>query len=213
MASHSKNAQRAAEVVITSFTRHWRALHARIRLGEDVAAAREHAFLARTPGMRLRLARTFYSQRHAVMLADLTHDQVREQLGAWIDTAVEYALSDSTTLLDWGEQKAFLAGLVEREYVTIVEPWSGTPHLDRYPGDAGCDDLYERTAAGCSTGGVLHVHKSTGEAFGKAERRSGVAAIRSDILEVAASDDGPGVWSVSPCVEDDVRVVSVDVSE
>ena len=213
MASHSMPDPQAAEVVIGSFSRHWRRLHARIDSGEDVASAREHAFLARTPAMRLRLARAFYSRPHAAMLADLSDDQVREQLGAWIDTAVEYALSHSTSLLDWDEQKAFLEGLVEREYVTIVEPWSGVLHLDRYPGDAGCDDLYERTAAGCSTGGVLHVHKSTGEAFGRAERRSGVAAIRSDILEVARSEDGPGVWSVSPCHEDDVRVVSVDVSE
>ena len=213
MASNSRRAAKAVEVVIESFTRHWRELEARIRGGEDVASARAHAFLAREPEVRLRLARRFYSRRHAAAMAALSPDEVRERLDVWMDVAVEYALTNDMTLGTWKDQKAFLAGLVEREYVTLVSLSSGESLLDRYPGDAGYDDLYERTAGGISSGGMLYVHKSTGEAFGKVERRNGTEAIRADILEVADREEGPGAWSVTAPGGDHAGIISVEVSE
>ncbi len=200
------------KVVVTAFLDHWEQLRERLVVGEDLATARADRFLAGSPQARLRIARRFYSAEHAGRLAALAESEVRELLEPWLKIAIDYYRLQAEV-----ERQDVLSRLrtcPTSEYLMVVERYAGGLLVDRYPGDDSFyDDVYERTAAGCSSGGIVRVFKSTGEAFTLGERRSAEAGIKREfaIGYADAGDDEPWVCSVWGTVDD--REVAVCIEE
>jgi len=176
------------------FLLHWRSVLTRLEAGEDVAAARQEAFLAGGKAARLPVARKFYDRSHARKLAAMDAASVGRMLAPWLDRAVEYAVHEDDLPDPENPLQHFIAMLVRAEYVAIFE--SG--HVPKgYVGftvnpfpDEGVlhGDLYELSAAGASAGGVLKVYKSTAEPFTDAERKAAEAGIHKNFYANADSD-------------------------
>lgn len=80
--------------------------------------------------------------------------------------------------------------------------------VDRFPGDDACyDDIYERVASGCSTGGRVRLFKATGEPFTAGEARSAYAMIRTQLLCQAGAEEGDAWDADGPEFVDDFQVV------
>ncbi len=188
---------RAERELIQAFRAHWRRILIR-HLDGDRCTEEQAAFLAGSPGARRHLADCFFSYPHACSLAILSEDEVRRCLQPWLRHAAEHVARE----LDPDDPKweAALSALVEAPYVTVIEPLGGgDPLVMPYPGTshAACyDDLYERTAAGCSVGARLFVYWSTGEPFGYSERRSTQAGIRNDFRAGAAEAADDEDWEI-----------------
>ena len=203
--------QDATKVVAVAFLDHWREVLDRLVAGEDLASARADRFLAGSPAARLRIARRFYSVERARRLAGLSESEVCELLEPWLEIAVEYCLGEETEREDI---RSFLRSCPTSEYMMVVEYFNRASLVDRYPGDAaGYDDLYERTAAGCSVGGIARVFKSTGEEFTPMERRSAVAGLKRAFSDgyADAGDDEP--WTCSEYEAENHREVAVYIEE
>ncbi len=203
--------EEAEKAVVTAFLDHWKQLRERLVAGEDLAIARADRFLAGSPQARLRIARRFYSEEHAGRLAALAESEVRELLEPWLETAIDYWRQEE---VDRQDVFSRLRTCPTSEYLMVVERHAGGLLVDRYPGDDSFyDDVYERTAAGCSVGGIVRVFKSTGEAFTLGERRSAGAGLKREfaIGYADAGDDEP--WVCSVWDTDDDREVAVCIEE
>jgi hypothetical protein len=101
---------------------------------------------------------------------------------------------------EWAKE---LSALVAAPYVTVAWPLDGSdPLVMPYPGStAGYDDIYERTAAGCSTGARLCVYWSTGEPFSFNARRSTQAGVRNSFRSGLVDADDDEEWELD--FEDD----------
>jgi len=208
--------------VAKAFLDHWRSIR---RSRRDLAKQHRDCFLAGSSTARLSLARRFYARDHVRHLADLTSAEVLTALAPWLDHAVRYAFE---TRRNNAERRSFLNELPVAEYVTIIHfhgdhDW----RVDPYPHEQGpYDDLYERVLAGRSSGGVIRLYKSTGEAFMRSEVRSVWAAMKNELLLGAESagdetpwalhDNGRDFWVPDMELfqnEDSSRVVVVEVNE
>jgi len=192
MSSEDDRLEIPRQRVADAFANHWRGL---LQSGEDISFDRSHCFFAGSPSAQAGMAVRFYGHEHVQKMASLTDIQIHETLSPWLENALRYWLDSC----DDDDGDDFLDRVATSEYVSIFHPHGrGSMRLGRYPDDrAEYDDLYERTLAGVSVGGVLRIYKSTGEQFTPSEMKSVRAGIRKDLLSgiADAGDDEP--WAIS----------------
>lgn len=179
--------------VVKAFATHWRSI---LKKPGNIAKRRADCFFAGSKAEQESLARTFYGRKHAEKMASLNSNETCDMLSPWLEHALKYWL-DEMSMEDY-----FLKELPTGEYVTIINAYASYGNgvlIDRYPGKRALyDDLYERLLGGSiSTGGIIRVYKSTGEAFTPSEARTARAGIRNDLLDGIDESADEAPWSIT----------------
>ena len=194
--SQASNLNYARARVVKAFATHWRSI---LKKPGNIAENRADCFFAGSTAEQESLARTFYGRKHAEKMAGLNSNEIRDMLSPWLEHALKYWLDGKSM------ENFFLKELPTGEYVTIINAYTSYGSgvlIDRYPGKrAFYDDLYERLLGGSiSTGGIIRVYKSTGEAFTPTETRTSRVGIRNDLRDGIneAADEDPWIITMKP---------------